>query len=748
MPIYHNYTQQVPDGTATSVVRPSDWNAAHVYALQDAVSLGGNTDGVLALISTGTLFLAGGSNITLFQEGNSVSVMAGGGAEVVWADGFGASLTNNSIVFVGGFGATAALGQSADGRAVLSIGFEQTVQQMTGLTAGMSTGGNTAGTTGLVSNRLVLFGGNNVTLSQSVNGASATITIIGPTTSAQQSGLSGVVVSDATYTTGTVRFSNAGNITISSSVNGASQYVVLSGNAAQTVQSAIKGFGVSNTGATAGNTGISTGIDWVLAGSNLLTLSQSTAGGGPNTVWIQHPAWLTTAQPAGAYLTTARASTDAVGLNTALTANGVAWTVNSSGISLNVPAFLTTARGSTDAVGLNTALTANGVAWTVNSSGLSLNIPAFLTTARRSTDAIGLNTALTANGVAWTVDSSGLSLNVPAFLTTAANSTHSHGNPTLALTNLTGTTASASNGFTLSLSAAAAGVGGGATLQFFEPYPLANPNTTTWVPALGSWYFQPFVLPQNMAPGRINYLVSNSNSSAGLLKLSNGNVFSSNTTGTRSAHHVLADTWALYTRGTGASDTILSTVWSNTRAVSITQSVSIILTNATQIALSVSQTLSCVGSIGTDGAVTMTSYTASTATSTAGASASTTIASAAFSSLFNILSGALMVNVAITKSLTPGNYWLAAAYSTSQTTGGSSIGDILPFVHEVGIYGLSSEAYRGWGNTTSITSSQFFPGGGVFSAASNAAPASVAFNAIRSFASHVTQYFNMMQSSL
>jgi hypothetical protein len=64
------------------------------------------------------------------------------------------------------------------------------------------------------------------------------------------------------------------------------------------------------------------------------------------------------------------------------------------------------------------------------------------------------------------VNSSGISLNVPAFLTTAANSTHSHGNPTLALTNLSGTTASASNGFTLSLAAAAAG--GGATVSVLE----------------------------------------------------------------------------------------------------------------------------------------------------------------------------------------------------------------------------------------------------------------------------------------
>lgn len=46
-----------------------------------------------------------------------------------------------------------------------------------GFTGGMSTEGNTSGTTGLVSNQLVFVGGNNVTLSQSVNGQSATLTI-------------------------------------------------------------------------------------------------------------------------------------------------------------------------------------------------------------------------------------------------------------------------------------------------------------------------------------------------------------------------------------------------------------------------------------------------------------------------------------------------------------------------------------------------------------------------------------------
>lgn len=131
--------------------------------------------------------------------------------------------------------------------------------------------------------------------------------------------------------------------------------------------------------------------------------------------------YLTTAQPVGNYLTTARASNDAIGLNTAKT--NATWTINSSGFSFDGGAYLTTAQP----------------------------VGVYLTTARASNDAIGLNTAATS--VTWTVNSSGISLNAGAYLTTAALSNHSHGNPTLALTNLTGTTASASNGLTLSLSA-------------------------------------------------------------------------------------------------------------------------------------------------------------------------------------------------------------------------------------------------------------------------------------------------------
>jgi len=169
-------------------------------------------------------------------------------------------------------------------------------------TLGISNFGNTSGTSGVVSGdsvQLILAGGNNITLSQSINGRSATVTISGPNVGGAQTGISGVVVSNTTFTSGTVSLSAAGAVTISSSANGATQYAIVS-VAAQSTQSAIKGLGVSNVGQTAGNTGLSTGIDWVLAGSQSITLSQSTQGGGPDTIWIQHPAWLTTAMQSNA----------------------------------------------------------------------------------------------------------------------------------------------------------------------------------------------------------------------------------------------------------------------------------------------------------------------------------------------------------------------------------------------------------------------------------------------------------------
>lgn len=60
MSLFHAYNQTVADGTATSVVRPSDWNSAH----NQQITLAGNTAGQSTVSGTNIAF-QGGNNVTL-----------------------------------------------------------------------------------------------------------------------------------------------------------------------------------------------------------------------------------------------------------------------------------------------------------------------------------------------------------------------------------------------------------------------------------------------------------------------------------------------------------------------------------------------------------------------------------------------------------------------------------------------------------------------------------------------------------
>lgn len=85
MALFHAYSQTVADGTATSVVRPSDWNSGHVQQM----TLSGNTSGVSTVSGTNIVF-QGGDNITLSAaQGAGVATVVisapnpgGGGAAV------------------------------------------------------------------------------------------------------------------------------------------------------------------------------------------------------------------------------------------------------------------------------------------------------------------------------------------------------------------------------------------------------------------------------------------------------------------------------------------------------------------------------------------------------------------------------------------------------------------------------------------------------------------------------------------
>jgi phosphoheptose isomerase len=212
------------------------------------VTLSGNTSGAMAQISSGTLTLAGGNNITLSQAGNAVTISAGAGG--------------------GGFA------------------------------GGGISGGNTAGDTGSVTGRLLFAGSNNITLSGSTNAGSMTITVSGPTTVAQSvqtqnvhnlsistTAGGGTAGTMAEISSGTVTLYAGNNITISQS---ATNKLVISGpnTAAQTGTQFSAG--LSNIGNTAGDTGTVAGR-LIFAGTPSITLSGST-NGVSQTITISAPA--------------------------------------------------------------------------------------------------------------------------------------------------------------------------------------------------------------------------------------------------------------------------------------------------------------------------------------------------------------------------------------------------------------------------------------------------------------------------
>lgn len=155
-------------------------------------------------------------------------------------------------------------------------------------TLGMSNLGNSGGTSGVASGSGLQFlfaGGNNITLSQSLNGSSGTISIHGGAGGA--GGTQTLGISNLGNTAGTsgvatgagvaLYLAGGNNITLSQSLNGSSATVTIS---AFNTTAEIQSFGVSNLGNTSGNTGLveASAIRYVLVGGNNITLSQATGG--------------------------------------------------------------------------------------------------------------------------------------------------------------------------------------------------------------------------------------------------------------------------------------------------------------------------------------------------------------------------------------------------------------------------------------------------------------------------------------
>lgn len=333
--VFHIYTNAVPDGTATSVVRPSDWNSNHLISgIPDGIVPIGNTAGATASISSGTLYIAGGNNVTLNQAGNSITIS-------------GPTVPQNSF--------------------------------------GVSTSGNTLGNTGTQSGQVVLVGGNNITLSVITGPAGAqSIRISGPNAGGAQTGISGIADSANTQTVGTLSFANSGGVTFGISTDALTATLTASVRTDYQSSGAYLTTAMQSNAATISNINFSAGA----TSANLSALTFSNSGGvsfglsaGTVTATVA-----TNYQSQGAYLTTAARSQDTsnyAGINGAIT--GGSLTVNTSGVSINLPAYLTTAALSNESTryvfssaGVNLT---GSIGVTLGSNSVSFSIPAFLTTA-------------------------------------------------------------------------------------------------------------------------------------------------------------------------------------------------------------------------------------------------------------------------------------------------------------------------------------------------------------------------------
>jgi hypothetical protein len=209
--------------------------------------------------------------------------------------------------------------------------------------------------------------------------------------------------------------------------------------------------------------------------------------------------------------------------------------------------------------------------------------------------------------------------------------------------------------------------------SFFEPFAMPNTNSTLSTLAVGSWYFEPVILPFGLASGRINLFRTN-NSQFDLM----GTTIT-NATASLSAIASFRDCIAFYKRGTGANTTRLESVWTGENALSYSKSLqfSTQATNASTQRLTANETYGFISQINTAGATTSGTYTVTGSTLQAASVMSTATMNSAWQSSSGssnnaFFTGSACIPIPFNTSLPPGQYWLGHMFTThsSATTAG------------------------------------------------------------------------------
>lgn len=463
----------------------------------------------------------------------------------------------------------------------------------------------------------------------------------------------------------------------------------------------------------------------------------------------------------------------------------LAMTVDTNGVSMGYPKWITTYVNdlTSGRAGLATSFGGTNLSgsMTLNTSGLTISMSA-------AAPGAGGGAAISANGTAAAgsnsqntgtvvfANSNGISFGLSnnGSMTAshnAATSDHSHGNPTLALTNLSGTTASASNGLTISLnniddhfkayslvgntagtnvstittvgtlylsgganitlsgnsntivvSAAAGGAAG--TIQ--GGYSNLDWCTVTFAQAYeqGTSWVEPFFLPANLSFDYIR------------LHMQGGILAASTTAGTSastfSCGYSKTHNFAIYSKATGANSDTLQLVVSTNFAERYSQNMGQGAASAGGQVYSNRYTYPCSsGNLGftNDYSSTAASFNVNSASATA-------------------YTGTKIVDFPFGTSLTPGQYWLM--YGASTTTAVQAAGTTIGLRNIVTMRPLcQAQAALSYGTLGAATSNIYAPkmGLGSFTTAGGGTTNSFHHTKITASAANPIMYFQLMRSA-
>ena len=440
--------------------------------------------------------------------------------------------------------------------------------------------------------------------------------------------------------------------------------------------------------------------------------------------------------------------------------NGVSFGTNGSTVTATVAtnyqsqgAYLTTARASNDAIGLNTALTANGVSVTANSSGLSLNFPAFLTTAMQSGSQSQLwimtnsSQAITGTNISGTMYSNGLSMSVAApggggAINVTINGS-SNNVQTMQFANSNNVTFGL-NGSTITASVNAGG--GGYTNTWFQPEIYGNTMTTAH--ANGTLYMRPFELQGYMDIDK--YIVQQMFSSQLSSTLSMSASVSAGSASSGSGSWGQTGTVILFSRvntnETNASYNSIVSFGSDSYSMSAGYSASVSWsTNASSATASftTSWQLGFVSQIDGSGGVTYgnTGTSGSTTFSSTSTNANSFSSSYVMSAPYQVMSGMRPIFIPAGIDAVPGEYWFGMIQSTQTGSTNMSLQRPLLLASSGILYftASSNNSYLEYGNTANISSSNWRLGFGSYSASSNTT-GQIPLSAFTSMSSNASMY--------